>query len=51
MLTVVKFAVFEVSVRPSSVQHQQTANVVWPVAGLLVVPLWAWFFVRGRHAK
>jgi hypothetical protein len=51
VLLVAAFVVFEVSVRPSSTQRQQVANVGWTVAGLLVVALWAWFLARGKRGK
>jgi hypothetical protein len=51
VLVVAVFVVFEFSVHPSSVQRQQIANVVWPMAGVLFLALWGWFLAGGKRRK
>ena len=49
VLTVLVFVVFEVTIRPGSMQRQQIAKVVWPVAGLLVVALWSYYLAMKKR--
>jgi hypothetical protein len=51
VLTIAALYLFEISVHPNSAQRQQVANVVWPVAGLLCVLLWVWFFKSGKRGR
>ena len=50
-LAVGSLVLFEFTVRPSSAQRTQAANVVWPVAGVLVVGVWGWFLAGGKRRK
>jgi hypothetical protein len=50
-LTVGTLVVFETAVRPTSAQRQQMANVIWPVAGLLIIAIWAWFLAPRKRGK
>jgi hypothetical protein len=51
VLAVASLVVFELTVRPSSVQRQQIANVVWPLTGVLFLALWGWFLAGGKRRK
>ncbi len=51
VLAIASLVVFELTVRPSSAQRTQIANVVWPVAGVLFLALWGWFLAGGKRRK
>ncbi len=51
VLAIASLVVFELTVRPSSGQRTQIANVVWPVTGVLFLALWGWFLAGGKRKK
>ncbi|MDB5384654.1 MAG: hypothetical protein JWM11_300 [Planctomycetaceae bacterium] len=50
VLVVATFVGFEIMVQPSSIQRNQVANVVWGIAGCLVIAIWVWYFAAKDKA-
>jgi len=50
VLVVATFVVFETSHARTSAQRGQFANVVWPLAGLVVIAIWVWYF-KAKHKQ
>ena len=52
LLVVATFVVHEITVRPSSAQRTQLANVVWGIAGFAVIAIWFWYFTaKGKRKR